>query len=198
MPSFSSTQLCNEKLKGDCNRSAAARHRYGYQKVLSRFYEPLLLLRALGQTRGDHRTVSCDLGPEEARRRRFLQNLSYIGDIEKSGVSCTAIGLEDTETCYRFWVASNHLNDRIVDFLRTVLGQLEAISSHSPGVPETDRDSLVNRCVGFAANRIREETKALFRKIKECYPTPGAPKTIEGMYLPQGTVLLLQSTKEIP
>ncbi|PLN83962.1 hypothetical protein BDW42DRAFT_199946 [Aspergillus taichungensis] len=177
MPSSLSAKLCVKNPNGD--RPAAARHRYGYQKVLSRFYEPLLLLRALGQTRGDHTTISLDLGPEEARRRRFLQNLAYIGDVDKSSISCTAIGLEDAETRYKFWIASNQVNGRSLDFFKTVFGHLECIHGHSPGRPEQDRNALVMLCVGFAAKRIREEKKTLVRKINECYPTPGAPKTKE-------------------
>lgn len=181
MSSFSSARLSGKKPNGNGDRPPAAKHRYGYQKVLSRFYEPLLLLRALGQTRADHTTIICDLGPEEARRRRFLQNLAYICDVDKSGISCTAIGLEDMKTRYRLWIASNQVNGGVVDFLKRVLDHLKAIPGHSPEVPKMYRDALVILCVDFAAKRIRQETKVLVRKIKECYPTPGAPKTTIGM-----------------
>ncbi|EEP79561.1 predicted protein [Uncinocarpus reesii 1704] len=140
------------------------------QKLLSRFYEPLFLLRVLGQTYGNHTTAPRDLNPERARRRKFLRNLSYICDYRKGGESCTAIGLEDSDTCYNFWVASNAHNGAIVDFLKSALGSLRVIANQPPSLELDSSQStdFVKFCIGFAASRVRQETQLLFREAKEC------------------------------
>lgn len=101
-----------------------------YQRLLGRFYEQLFLLNALGQTRDNHTTSSWELDATRARRRRFLQNLCYICEFKKGGSACTAIGLEELDTCYNFCVASNNETDKIATFLQNVLNVLRAI--HSP------------------------------------------------------------------
>lgn len=73
-----------------------------YHKVLSRFYEPLVLLRLLGQSRGNHQPKPHDVNAGQAVRRDFLRNLSYICDFEKGGDTCTAIGLADLGASYRY------------------------------------------------------------------------------------------------
>lgn len=71
-----------------------------YQRLLSRFYEPFFFSIAdTWQTRGRHATDSLNLDPEQARRRNFLRNLSYVCGFKRGGSSCTTIGLKDSETC---------------------------------------------------------------------------------------------------
>lgn len=98
-----------------------------YHKLLSRFYEVSLLLQLLGQSRGDHKPKLHDLNRDQSTRRGFLQNLCYICDFDKGGDSCTAIGLEELDTRYRFWVASNKGTAEITRFLENVLGSLRNI-----------------------------------------------------------------------
>ena len=97
-----------------------------YKRLLSRFYEQLFLLNALGQTRGSHTILSSDVHHSRAQSRRFLQNLCFVCDFKKGGSTCTAIGLEELDTHYNFCVASNGETDTIVAFLRTTLGDLRA------------------------------------------------------------------------
>ena len=47
-----------------------------YHKVLSRFYERLVLLQLLGKSRGNHQPKPHDLNAGQALRRDFLRNLS--------------------------------------------------------------------------------------------------------------------------
>lgn len=138
-----------------------------YQRLINRFYEPSVLLQILGQTRGGHTTNdSDDLGPEQKRRRMFLCNLSYVCDFEKGGKSCTAIGLEESQTCYKFWVASNTARSKIVDFLKDALGRLKDVASHPPQDLEAKKTAFVDFCLEFAKERIKKEVKCLHREIE--------------------------------
>lgn len=143
-----------------------------YQRLINRFYEPLVLLQILGQTRGGHTTNdSDDLGPEQKCRRMFLRNLSYVCDFEKGGKSCTAIGLENSKTCYNFWVASNTARSKIVDFLKDALGRLKDVASHSPQDLKAKKTAFVDFCLEFAKKRIKKEVKCLHREVENIIKT---------------------------
>ena len=121
---------------------------------------------------------SLDLSPEKKLQRKFLHNLSYVCDFEKGGKSCTAIGLEDSETCYKFWVASNKAINKTVDFLKNALNQLKNVASHSPQDLEASKKAFVDFCLKFATSRIKDEARCLCKAIKE------ATGAKEGSYLP--------------
>lgn len=121
---------------------------------------------------------SLDLGPEKKLQRKFLHNLSYVCDFEKGGKSCTAIGLEDSETCYKFWVASNKASNKTVDFLKNALNQLKNVASHSPQDLETSKKAFVDFCLKFATSRVKDEARCLCKAIEE------ATKANKGWYLP--------------
>ncbi|CAG8013292.1 unnamed protein product [Penicillium salamii] len=139
-----------------------------YQRLLSRFYEPLFLLDSLGQTRGSHTAPSFNFNPRREQSRRFLQNLCSISDFRKGGSTCTAIGLEELDTSHIFWVASNRETDQIVAFLRTALGALRAIA-HPTGTADACTDSEFGRmCIEIAAERIEAEKRCLRKFANDC------------------------------
>ncbi|PWY90894.1 hypothetical protein BO70DRAFT_307279 [Aspergillus heteromorphus CBS 117.55] len=149
-----------------------------YKRLLGRFYEPLFLLRVLGQTRGQHTVSPPDHSLEQARRRKFLRNLAYVCDFTKGGSSCTAIGLEDSETCYRFWVASNAHGDKIVEFATNALGHLKRTTTTPREFDEEqDKANFTSFCLNFAIGRVKKERQCLFHAIKLCYRIPGSVKT---------------------
>ncbi|RAH65502.1 nucleic acid/nucleotide deaminase domain-containing protein [Aspergillus aculeatinus CBS 121060] len=148
-----------------------------YKRLLGRFYEPLFLLRVLGQTRGQH-TVGSPGPSSEQARRRFLRNLAFVCDFAKGGISCTAIGLEDSETCYRFCISSNASVDKIVEFAKNVLSHLERFPTLAGGSDERRyKDELTSFCLNFAISRVKKERQCLFQAIRQCYPIPGSVKT---------------------
>ncbi|KAE8371068.1 hypothetical protein BDV26DRAFT_149488 [Aspergillus bertholletiae] len=144
-----------------------------YYRLLHRFYEALFLLRVLGQTRGHHTSIhDPNQDHEQKLRRRFLQNLSYICDFKKGGSTCTAIGLEESSTCYKFWVASNTVKGsamaEVVRFLKCILQALQE-ANHRP-LPEfkSEEATIVRLCIDFSAARIKEERKCVFRALEQC------------------------------
>ena len=157
-----------------------------YQRLLNRFYEPLFLLKVLGQTHGHHTTVPPDLNLEQARRRVFLRNLTYICDFEKGGSSCTAIGLEDSKSCYKFWVASNTMSGKIVDFLKDALSILRRVACHPSSDLESNKAAFARFCIKFAASRVKKETKYLFQAVRECQHRLDDSNTEAGVYFTHG------------
>ncbi|KAI1661202.1 hypothetical protein F4813DRAFT_346782 [Daldinia decipiens] len=143
-----------------------------YSRLLRRFYEPLILLRVLGQTRGTHTLVSQDDKSQsrQFRRRRLLRNLSYLCDYEKGGDTTSSIALEDTDQCYIFWIASNtaRAGNRNLGFLKASLEQIR----HIIVLKEEQRSPLEVRFtrawVNFAERRVKKEVKLLSRAINEC------------------------------
>src|SRR5215470_16849587 len=73
----------------------------GYERLKHRFYEAVLLLLVLGQTRGSRTSVHFS-GSQQSVRRRFLNNLCYVCDYVKGGDTTTAIGLEHCPEKYTF------------------------------------------------------------------------------------------------
>ncbi|KAI0382517.1 hypothetical protein F5Y04DRAFT_252850 [Hypomontagnella monticulosa] len=141
-----------------------------YSRLLYRFYEPLILLRALGQTRGKHTSSPQDASPTESRRRRLLRNLSYLCDYEKGGETTSAIGLEENEQCFVFWVSSNANRSRskIVQFLESRLTEVPHISMLENEQRNVAETKFIRTCIKFAEHRVKKEKTMLSKAIEKC------------------------------
>lgn len=141
-----------------------------YYKLLCRFYEPLILLRALGQTRGTHTSAPQDASPTQSKRRRLLRNLSYLCDYEKGGETISAIGLEENEQCFVFWVASNSTGsrDKIVQFLKSCLAEIQRIFKLENEQRNAAEMKFILTCINFAVRRVKKEHSLLLRAVKKC------------------------------
>lgn len=142
-----------------------------YDRLLARFYEPLFLLKALGQTRGEHTSQPPSRDAGQAHRRRFLSNLSYICDFKKGGDSCTAIALEDSLTCYRLWIASNKESERIVAFVKKALSILRDTGTLPSSSLAHAKSRFILYCADFATHRITDEAKCLRREAQRSVST---------------------------
>lgn len=136
-------------------------------KIMRRFYEPLYMLRALGQTRGAHARQRPSSDAIVETRRRFLENLCSICDFIKGGESCTAIGLEERPDKYQFWVSSNDQSSRIVEFLEDALKFLYRISD-SAEVELATVSHFIQFCADFARSRIEAEQRLIQAQAREC------------------------------
>lgn len=136
-------------------------------KIMRRFYEPLCMLRALGQTRGAHTRQLPSSDAIIETRRRFLENLCYICDFTKGGETCTAIGLEERPDKYQFWVSSNDQIPKIVEFLEEALKFLYRISD-SAEVELATVNHFIQFCADVAKSRIEAEQKLIQAQAREC------------------------------
>ena len=134
------------------------------RKVERRFYEPLLLLSALGQIRGE-RTKSeiftDTLCPNiQKLRRNFVDGIAYICSFEKEPRCVTAVAMEKKPQGIIVWLAANeNIGEGVVQFLESVLSNIQQISAP----PDREgrlkeggriREQLVSRILDFNTPRI--------------------------------------------
>ncbi|KLJ10751.1 hypothetical protein EMPG_13894 [Blastomyces silverae] len=142
------------------------------ERLLRRFYEPLVLLHTLGSTRGIHTKPqsSSPLDDSSVRdcRRSFLNELAYVCDYDKGGDTVTAIGLESTPQGSTFWVASNTSPAaKIIPFLKTLLQTLERIvNAKAPS--QGDKEGIAKLCISFASKRIKKYRSLFSREFEGC------------------------------
>jgi hypothetical protein len=144
----------------------------GRNKLLHRFYEPLVLLFALDRVQGDHlysdsKWLPLDDTTDKELRRRFLNSLSYICDYQKGGDTVTAIGAAASPLSY--YVASNKTPGKEVkNFLESVFSQLEQIYDMDPEQRFNMENVVLESCVQFSEQRILTYWKFLEISMKEC------------------------------
>ncbi|OTA88869.1 hypothetical protein M434DRAFT_34660 [Hypoxylon sp. CO27-5] len=158
-----------------------------YLRLLCRFYEPLVLLAALGKTRGTHTSNPQDTSTTQSKRRRLLRNLSYLCDYEKGGETTSSIGLEENEHYFIFWLASNATRPRtchnIVEFLQRTFAQIHSmITSGENGRGHAEHE-FIDKCIEFAKSRVRKEIKLLSKAIEKCEKHLDGTKIIQDSQL---------------
>lgn len=139
-----------------------------YQQLINRFYEPLILLEALGKVRGSLTPRRKERDPEGIRRQ-FRDDLAFLCEYTKGGDACTAIGIEDRPQCAVYWVAANvDPESTIVPFLISVLEELRNISK-LPGDQRQDRtERVATRCIVYAEKKVIKLKRLLSTQISEC------------------------------
>ncbi|KAF2099801.1 hypothetical protein NA57DRAFT_55743 [Rhizodiscina lignyota] len=127
-----------------------------YKKLINRFYEPLILLRVLGQTRGGHSTVQeHDTRSLQCTRRRFLACLAYV--------------------------ASNAKRKKISEFLAKLLERLRVIATST--ADGDGEDEIATKCIDFATPRIKKEVGLLRSRIAQYHKRSAARATEQDMML---------------
>ena len=145
------------------------------EKLLHRFYEPLVLLYVLDPTRGAHLTRptsewsgSTELGARELRRT-FLDKLSYVCDYETGGLTVTAIALQKRPDKIIFTVAANkNIRPRALEFLRSTLSLLKACSALTVHECSRLQEELVLKCIELSESRLRTYWRFLRKPLQGC------------------------------
>lgn len=144
-----------------------------HNRLLSRFYGPLVLLHVLGQTRGCHTNALSTGDPllETCRlRRQFLNDLSYVCDYDKGGDTVTSIAIEARPQGFVYWLASNkHPDKKVTDFLSNCLKDLRRISRSSVEEIQPLRHELVTQCIQFSTKRIKKYWSCLRPLLQRCF-----------------------------
>ena len=144
------------------------------RKVLRRFYEPLLLLNALGQIRGKRIKPESDtnsLSPNiQKLRRSFVDGIAYICAYEKGSRRVTAAALEQTPQGITVWLAANEkIEEKVIKFLETVLSDIQRIAELDDRESrqwkgEQTVEDLTSRVIAFNAPRIQTYYEQVARK----------------------------------
>ncbi|KAL2205631.1 hypothetical protein CC79DRAFT_1311078 [Sarocladium strictum] len=168
----SSTEVSEELTLPIKSKKVGAPRLDPYDRLLNRLFEPLHLLKIIGQTRERHTSEPRGTNESETNRRSFLQALAYLCDFQKGGPSCTSIGVEDAQSQYIFWVASNDdtCGERIASFLYKVLRLLQGIDAAASIGDDAEpiKRTLVRFCILFANRRVTAEAGNLRKAIVQC------------------------------
>ena len=159
--------------KNSVNKGAVVPMR---RKVERRFYEPLLLLSALGQVRGERtksEIITDTLCPNiQKLRRNFVDDIAYICSNEKGSKCVTAVAIEKTPQGIVVWLAANkNIGKKIVQFLESVLSDIQQISTPSDKDSrqkegERMREGLASKIVDFNTPRIGVYYRQVARILK--------------------------------
>lgn len=148
------------------------------RKVLRRFYEPLLLLKALDPIRGERikpESIHSDSPNLQKLRRSFVDGIAYICAYKKGPDHVTAAALERTPQEVKVWLASNkNIDDSVIHMLQRVLYDVQCIArldsrESRQRLGEQTLDRLTSDIVDFNAPRISTYYKEVaLRCVPEC------------------------------
>ena len=134
------------------------------RKVERRFYEPLLLLSALGQMRGERtksEIITDSLCPNiQKLRRNFVDDIAYICSFEREPKRVTAAAMEKTPQGIIVWLAANeNIEEKVVQFLRSILSNVQQVSAppdKEVRLEEGERikEELASKIIDFNTPRI--------------------------------------------
>ncbi|OCT52304.1 hypothetical protein CLCR_08353 [Cladophialophora carrionii] len=159
------------------------------EKLLRRFYEPLVLLGALDPTRGAHRPdLTSDLGLDKQSKwwRNFLDQLAFLCDFEKGGDTVTAIAVQKRVDHPVFWLASNSKSrDKARDHVCWILGRLNDMHSVDIWDDEREREILFG-CIDFSRARVKTYIVWLMRALKQ------AKESMQESRTPEDTLLMAE------
>ncbi len=152
-------------------------------EVLRRFYEPLLLLNALGQIRGKRikpELVTDDSGPNRQKiRRSFADGIAYICACEKDPDHVTATALEQTPQGITVWLAANgDIEEKVIPFLEDVLFDLHYVAEQNSASERQNAgrqilDGLITRVIAFNESRIQVYYRKARRYVSQCLVVMG-------------------------
>jgi hypothetical protein len=142
------------------------------EKLLHRFYEPLVLLRVLDPTRGaQNSSMVPDSRSDTSQdlRRKFLDQLSWTCDYKHGGDTVSAIAAEANPQGTIFWLAANtNPRQRVLPHLQWILRQLEDSSSVSEEETEELGNKITARCIEFSKDKVKNYRRQLCFHIRKC------------------------------
>jgi hypothetical protein len=145
-----------------------------HERILGRFYEPLILLCTLGRTRGEHqpadfpRSANVTKWPLKYVRRLFLNQLAFLCDYDTGGDSVTAISIQHTPQERIFWIAANSSpSKRIAPFMQARLVLLKNVAENRVVVDDT-MDHFLAACIDHAKPRIKTYLQFFTKELEAC------------------------------
>jgi hypothetical protein len=149
-------------------------------KVVHNFYEPLLLLNALGQVRGKRIKPELNLdsptSDHQRARRSFADGIAYICAYDRGPDFVTAAALENSPQGVIVWLAFNaNVECNVPKFLQGILNDLAAIAEQNTGTERLQkgsqiRESLLTRIITFNEARISAYHGCVKSFTEKCLP----------------------------
>jgi len=152
------------------------RPRKAADKLMMRFYEPLVLQHVLGPTRGDR--IQCEpldsLDESDLDnwnlRRSFLNHLAYICDFKKGGATVTAIALEQRPAGVVFWIVANaNVDDNVVKALKEILNGLAGLDGTTGDEQAAAVEERTFRCAAeLGMPRVKVYWQSMQKSLRKC------------------------------
>ena len=158
------------------------------EKLLRRFYEPLILLSVFDPTRGARDgdpPTEPDLRDERKLWRDFLDSLALVCDSEKGGDTVTAVAAEQVVGDPLFWLASNS-NARLKarDHLLWIFGRLNKLCGARADIQDDVRAEITTRCIQFSAKRVKAYASWLVKSVRKVKQSLAGSRNWEGKRIP--------------
>ena len=156
------------------------------QRLLHRFYEPLILLSILEPTRGSsnsHGTPDSSSDGHQDFWHKFLDQLSYLCDYQQGGTTVSAIAAQDTPTGSTFWLAANAASlQKALPHLEWVLRALESLHDASPTELDEVEEQIFTRCIEFSADKVKNYSRRLCGEFGRATDLLGSPAAQSGLW----------------
>lgn len=143
-------------------------------RLLKRFYEPLVLLHVLdpnGAQRISRHAVDMADAPHVELwelRRAFLDQLAYVCDYTKGGDTVTAIALEAQPSGVIYWITANSgVSPGTIRFLEQLLNTLQ-LSCQAGSDRNHIETQIAQMCIEFGRRRDRSYQKLIEPLLKRC------------------------------
>jgi hypothetical protein len=140
------------------------------ERLLHRFYEPLVLLSILEPTRGDlepNSTSRFNTAESYNLWHKFLDQISWLCDYKKGGTTVSSIAVQATIQGPTYWLAANSNPSAMAKpHLEWVLGELTNLHNLSPDQLQIVEDEIVARSIAFSSEKIKTYGRLLCKSIK--------------------------------
>jgi hypothetical protein len=147
-------------------------------RLVRRFYEPLILLKALDPIRGERTkpeycSDTSDLSDQKSRRS-FADGIAYICSYQKGPDHVTAAALERSPQETVVWLAANaNVEDDVIYFLEGVLESLGCIAAQAKKeerekMGREKYDELLNTIIAFNKPRLESYITTVRKLNTEC------------------------------
>lgn len=148
------------------------------RRQLRRFYEPVILCKALADISHEHGALRCPdrslpepVTPED-RFRRFLDRLAAACDREKGGATVTALAVVDTEEAFVYVFGCNNVAEpalrETAEFVARLLRLFCGFRELGREEREAVRGEVLELLVVFNRRRIEKYVEFLRRDLDEC------------------------------
>ncbi|KPM37387.1 hypothetical protein AK830_g9161 [Neonectria ditissima] len=151
-------------------------------KQLRRFYEPVILFKALNdisRKQGNIRLPDHPPKPktDAERFRLFLDKIASVCDQKKGGPNVTAVTILDQEDAFLYVFACNQVSlaglKRKASFLSALLKKISGFKDLKPAEKNKARENIVNLILVFNRERIERYLKDLQGKLQDCLESCG-------------------------
>ena len=151
-------------------------YRKAADKLMKRFYEPLVLQHVLGPTHSD--CTQCEpldsLDKSELDncnlQRLFLNYLTYICDFKRGGATVTAIALEQKPAGVVFWVVVNvNVKDNVIKALEEILKGLAGLDGTTGDEQAAMVEERIFRCAAeLGIPRVKSYWQSFQESLTKC------------------------------